>query len=384
MTPAPRPLWVTNDLPPRNGGIEQFLGNLLARGDTAATRVLAADWPTAAAADAAAAYEVRRIGRRPLLPTAALLRRVRREAADHDADVVVLGAAWPLGELAVHLDLPCVALSHGHEAGMAQVGLGPLVRRVARGVAALGVISEFTHRRLAPWVDAETRVHRVPPGVDVACFRPDVDGGPVRARHGLDDGRPLVVCVSRLVPRKGQDVLVAGWDRVRRAVDGAHLLLAGTGPLAGRLAAAVRRRGLQDSVTLAGDVGPGDVPAYHAAADVFAMPCRSRLAGLDVEGLGIVYLEAQACGTPVVAGRSGGAPEALVDGSSGFVVDGTDPAEVAAVLVRLLRDRAGAAEMGARGRAFVTRRYAWERIAERFDDILTDTSRIARRPRTAG
>ncbi|MGH3665433.1 MAG: glycosyltransferase family 4 protein [Egibacteraceae bacterium] len=377
MTP-PRALWVTNDLPPRSGGIEQFLANLLARTAPDATRVLASDQPGAAARDATLDYEVRRIGRWPLLPTPAVLRRVRAEARDHDADVVVFGASWPLGELAGHLDLPCLALSHGHEAGLARVGLGPLVRRVARNLAVLGVISEFTRSQLAPWVGGHTTVRWLPPGADIDRFHPGVDPTPVRARHGLDDGRPLVVCVSRLVRRKGQDVLVETWPRVRRVVPGAHLLLAGGGPLAQRLAWRVRALDLEQDVTFAGDVPWPQLPGYYAAADVFAMPCRTRLGGLDVEGLGIVYLEAQACGVPVVAGRSGGAPEALVDGETGVTVDGGAVSDVADTVVGLLGDRDVAAAMGAAGRAFVERHYAWDAVAARFHRVVAETVRPAR------
>ncbi len=367
---ARRVLWVTNDLPPRSGGIEQFVGNLLARSDPAATRVIAPSVPDAAAADRTLPYPVRRVGRRPLLPTPALARVVRAEIASHRADVVVFGAAWPLGELAAALPVPCVALTHGHEAGLVRIGAGPLVRRALRGLAAVGVISEFTGRALTPWVAPTTTVHFVPPGVDTAAFTPDAPGDAVRRRHGLARDQPLVLCLGRMVARKGHDVLVEAWPQVRRRVPGAHLLLAGNGPLADRLRRRVATLGLQRDVTFAGSVAWTDLPAYHAAADVFAMPCRTRLAGLDVEGLGIVYLEAQACGVPVVAGRSGGAPEALVDGATGTVVDGTSSAAVAAAVVALLADPGRRAVMGAAGRAHVAARYAWPVVVRRFEAML--------------
>jgi phosphatidylinositol alpha-1,6-mannosyltransferase len=145
---TPRTLWVTNDLPPRSGGIEQFIGNLLERRAAATTRVLASAWPGAGAADRAVAYEVRRVARRPLLPTPRLLRRVRKEIADFGADIVVFGAAWPLGELATRLPVPSVALTHGHEAGIARIGGGPLIRSALRGVAVAGYISRYTRDRL--------------------------------------------------------------------------------------------------------------------------------------------------------------------------------------------------------------------------------------------
>jgi phosphatidyl-myo-inositol dimannoside synthase len=369
-----RTLWVTNDFPPRAGGIEQFLANLVGRLDPEATTVLTHE-ADAVGHDAALPYTVLRQGRRPLLPTPALLRRVRRLCEEQRIEVVVFGAAWPLGELARSLDVPTLALSHGHEAGMVRVGMGPLIRRVAQGVDALGVISEFTRRSLAPWAEPWTRLVDLPPGVDVDVFRPQVDGGAMRRRHGIGADEPLAVCISRLVRRKGQDVLVEAWPRVRERVPGARLLVVGDGPLAGSLRRRVHRLGLEPAVTLAGGVPWEELPAYHAAGDVFAMPCRTRAGGLDVEGLGIVYLEAQACGVPVVAGSSGGAPAALVEGETGRVVDGRSPAAVAAAVAGLLSDPQRSDAMGEAGRRFVTARYAWPVITDRLTAALDALAR---------
>lgn len=368
----PRTLWVTNDFPPRAGGIEAFVGELAGRLDPAGVRVLTARGPAADEHDAGLSYPVHRAAARPLLPGPRLLRQVRLAAAEHRADVIVFGAAWPLGELAGSLALPTLALTHGHEAGMVRVGLGPLIRRVARRVDAIGVISRYTEAALEPWIGAQTAVHDLPPGVDTDRFHPEVDGAGVRARIGLVDDQPLAVCVSRLVARKGQDVLVEAWPRVRARVPGAHLLLVGSGPMDARLRRRVDALGLSAGITLAGPVARAALPAVHAAADVFAMPCRTRLAGLDVEGLGIVYLEAQACGTPVLAGRSGGAPESLLDGRSGVVADGTSSRAVGDALAGLLQDPDRRAGMGVVGRDFVERRYAWPVVTERFRTLLGD------------
>lgn len=374
---TPRTLWVTNDFPPRPGGIEAFVGELSALLDPAGVCVITARAAGSDAHDARLAYPVRRVGARPLLPGPGLLRRVRAAADVHGADVVVFGASWPLGELARGLAQPTFALTHGHEAGMVRVGLGPVVRRVAGALDAIGVISRFTRDALSPWVGQRAAIHDLPPGVDTDRFHPGVDGSQVRARLALGEDQPLVVCVSRLVARKGQDVLVEAWPRVHDRVPGAHLLIAGGGPMASRLRRRVASLGLDASVTLAGPVGRDILPELHAAGDVFAMPCRTRLAGLDVEGLGIVYLEAQACATPVVAGRSGGAPESLLDGQTGLVVDGESPARVAGALVDLLSDRDRRRAMGVAGRAFVERRYAWPVISERFHAILAETARAS-------
>jgi len=373
-----RTLWVMNDFPPRPGGIEQFLVNLVRRLDPAKTRVMTAPWPGAGAYDRGQPWRTDRVGRRPLLPTPALGRLVRSAATEHRADVVVFGVAWPLGELAPSIPLPTLALTMGHEAGMTRVGLGPLVARLADRVDALGVLSRFTRAELARWTDGRAPVHDVFPGVDVDEFRPDLDGGPIRARHGIPAGAPLVVCVSRLVRRKGQDVLVEAWPTVRASVPGARLLLVGTGPLERRLRCRIAALGLGGAVTMSGAVSWGDLPAYHAAADLFAMPCRTRVGGLDVEGLGIVYLEAQACGVPVIAGRSGGAPEALVDGQTGVVVDGAGVPAVAAAVASLLDDGDRRREMGRAGRSFVERTFAWPVVTAGLHGLLADLASAGR------
>ena len=365
-----RTLWVTNDFPPRSGGIEQFVSNLIARLPPESVRVLTANHPEAGVYDETLPYEVVRAAPRPMVPMPWLAARTQQEAADHRADVVVFGAAWPLAEVAGAVPLPVVALTHGHEAGMARVGGGPAIRHALRDVDAIGVISGFTTGVLQKWVPGQTLVHHLPPGVDVDRFNPDVPAEPVRRRYGIGADAPLALCLSRLVARKGQDVLIEAWPQVVRRVPNARLLVAGTGPLEPALRRRVTKLGLNDSVTFTGDVTGKDLPAFHAAADVFAMPCRTRLLGLDVEGLGIVYLEAQAAGTPVVAGRSGGAPEAVLDGESGTVVDGRDVDAVAAAVADLLADRERAAAMGRAGRRFVSEHYAWDVISRRFSALL--------------
>ena len=286
------------------------------------------------------------------------------------AEVVVFGSAWPLAELSAHLDLPTVAISHGREAGMVRFGLTPLVRRLARGSTAMTILSDYTAVRLDPVLRPLTRTHRLPGGVDTATFTPD--GPDMRERLGLSADQPVVACVSRLVPRKGQDVLVRVWQRVRAAVPGAHLLLVGTGPLADDLAEQVADAGLDGAVTLTGEVPWAELPAWYRTGDVFAMPCRTRLAGMDVEGLGLVFLEAQACGRPAVVGDSGGAPETVVDGETGLVVDGRDDDEVAAALIALLSDADRRRRMGEAAVRHARDEWSWEVIGRRLVEVMAD------------
>jgi phosphatidylinositol alpha-1,6-mannosyltransferase len=205
--------------------------------------------------------------------------------------------------------------------------------------------------------------------VDVETFRPDVDATAVRAKFGLGDA-PVIVCVSRLVKRKGQDVLIRALRTVRRAIPDARLLLVGDGPYLTDLRVLARHHGVRDAVVFAGGVPHPELPAHYAAGDVFAMPCRTRRAGLDVEGLGMVYLEASACGLPVLAGDSGGAPDAVRDGQTGYVVRGRDETAVAKHLMGLLTDRELRTRMGAAGRAWVERDWRWDAVAARLTRLL--------------
>lgn len=366
-----RLLWVTNDLPPRTGGIQQFVDNLIRRVHPADALVLGPAQVGAEQHDRDAPYPVVRHDR-GIWPTPRVLRAIRENAVAHRPEAIVLGASWPLGELAPHLrsepGVPVVALSHGLEAGLATVGLGVLLRRATRDLAAVTTISDWSEGRLGPHLRAD-RVERVPPGVDADRFHPARDGSVLRERWGMPEDALVVGCVSRLVRRKGQDRLLDAWPAVSEAVEGAWLVLVGGGPLESRL----RRRasGLR-RVVVAGEVDWTDLAASYAALDVFAMPCRTRLAGLDVEGLGIVYLEAQACGVPAVAGASGGAPEAVRPDLTGFVVDGRETDEVAAALIRLLGSPELRSSMGTAGRAWIEERWSWKVIAERFEALLRD------------
>lgn len=367
-----RVLWVTNDLPPRSGGIEQFVHNLLVRVHPATTLVLGPARSDARAHDADVPYRVVRADG-PVRPTRAVRADVERLVDEHDPVVVVLGASWPLGELAPWLrdglGLPVVGLTHGLEAGLCRIGLGVLVRRATRSLAAATTISDFAQDAMGDRLAAQ-RIRRIPPGVDPDVFAPARPGAlGMRTRWGVPDDAPLVGCISRLVRRKGQDTLLRAWPAVHNAHPGAWLAIVGTGPLEATLHDAARDL---PNVVVTGEVSWADLADAHAALDVFAMPCRTRLLGTDVEGLGIVYLEAQACGVPVVAGRSGGAPEAVRDGETGLVVEGRDETEVAAALTRLLSDRDLREELGRAGREWVLQRWTWDGIAERFEGLLDE------------
>jgi phosphatidylinositol alpha-1,6-mannosyltransferase len=218
---------------------------------------------------------------------------------------------------------------------------------------------------------------RLAPGVDSEMFRPGAGGTAVRKRLGIGQDVPVVLCVSRMVPRKGQDTLIQAWPAVLARLSARDvrplpaLVLVGDGPYAGRLRDLAGKNRVSDSVIFTGPVPWEDLPAYYDAGTIFAMPCRTRRGGLDVEGLGIVYLEASATGLPVIGGDSGGAPDAILPGETGYVVGGRDVAALTARLTELLSDPDAAAAMGDKGVAWVDREWRWDLVAARLGEILS-------------
>ncbi|MFG2168843.1 glycosyltransferase family 4 protein [Micromonospora chersina] len=370
-----RTLLITNDFPPRPGGIQSFVHHLAVRQPPGSVVVYASSWRGAAKFDADQPFEVVRERTKVLLPTPLVARRAARLARAYDCDTVWFGAAAPLGLLAAGLRRRAgirraVALTHGHEAGWAALpGARSALRRIGRGVDVTTYLGEYTRVRLARVLDGVTELRRLAPGVDVDTYHPGVDGERVRLRLGLAD-RPVVVCVSRLVPRKGQDMLIRAMPEIRRRVPDAALLVVGGGPYRATLEKLARQTAVERDVVFTGSVPSAELPAHYAAGDVYAMPCRTRNRGLDVEGLGIVYLEASATGLPVVAGDSGGAPDAVREGETGFVVRGRDVAQLADRVATLLADRDLARQFGAAGRAWVEREWRWETQAERMAALL--------------
>jgi phosphatidylinositol alpha-1,6-mannosyltransferase len=373
-----RTLLITNDYPPRPGGIQSYLETYLAQLDPDDVAVLASTFRGAesAAYDASRPYVVERVPTEMLLPTPDLAARARRLAADFGAGTVWFGAAAPLATLApVVRSGPVsrvVASTHGHEVGWSMLpGARQVLRAIGESTDAITYVSEYTRRRFASAFGPHARLVHQPGGVDTDTFRPDpVRRRAIRDRYGLAD-RDVIVCLSRLVPRKGQDVLIRALPEIVRRAPDAVLVIVGGGPYRSTLEGLARRHGVTDRVVFTGRVPAEEIVDHHRMADVFAMPCRTRGGGLDVEGLGIVYLEASACGVPVVAGRSGGAPETVLDGRTGLVVDGTSVGEVAESVAGLLTDRPRASSMGVRGRSWVLDRWRWEDLGRGMARVLS-------------
>jgi phosphatidylinositol alpha-1,6-mannosyltransferase len=364
--PIPKALLVTNDFPPRVGGIQRTLEALWLELPPDRVGVFAPSWAGCEAYDEAAAFPIVREPQTFVWPTPRVASRIDAEIERQGTEVVLFGDALPLAALGPRLasrGVPYLVAAHGFDHWSSIVpGPHALMRYMTSRASRVAVMcSRFVARTVRTAVPRQVPVSVLYPGADLRRFRPDVPTEALRERYGLRD-RPVVVCVSRLVTRKGQDVLIRSMTEIRQRAPDATLLIVGGGPAESRLRA-MAADAPSGSVVFAGQVDEQELPGHYAMADVFAMPCRTRLAGMEVEGWGNVFIEAAACGRPVVVGDSGGARESLVDGETGILVDGRDRAAVAAAVGDLLADPARAARMGRAGRERVERDHDWAKIA---------------------
>ena len=372
-------LFVTNDFGPRAGGIETFIIGLIQRRPFGQTIVYTsfqenserydADWLTN--------YGVRVIRDRSkiLLPTPRVAFHLRNIVKSEGITTAAFGAAAPLGLLSASIKRAgvrrTVALTHGHEVWWAKVfPFNLLLRRIGSTVDVLTYLGEFTRNAISHGltVQAQQSMVKIAPGIDVDHFLP-TDASALRKSLGLTE-KKVIVSVGRLVHRKGQDRLIEAMPEILKTVSNAHLLLVGEGPHRDHLQKLIQKHRLEGSVTLIGRIDYKDLPSYICVGDVFAMPSRSRLMGLEVEGLGIVYLEASACGLPVLAGNSGGAPDAVVQNETGLVVDGTNNKEIADAAIELLTKVDLSKKMGAAGRQWIVENWRWEIWSRSFEDLL--------------
>lgn len=393
--PAPekKVLLVSNDYPPVLGGIQSYVRDFLSLVNAPVT-VLASrsDVRAAAAYDAATGIPTYRYPTRMLLPTPAVAAAMSAIIAAEGITTVWFGAAAPLALLAPAARRAgaarIVASTHGHEVGWSMIPGGrEALRRIGDTVDVVTYISEYTRGRLADAFGPHPEWIRMPSGVDTSYFQPaDGLGQPTRdegvvggmasgvfdgvaggvvggaaggaAGGGLKPGTGVaVVCLSRLVPRKGQDTLIRVWPDVVARYPDARLVIVGSGPYEARLKAMVAQRGLAGSISFVGAISDEGKRELLAGADIFAMPCRTRGGGLDVEGLGIVFLEAQAAGLPVIVGRSGGAPETITS-DTGIVVD--DAASLREALLTLIGSQQLRQRMGTAARRYAVTEWDWQ------------------------
>ncbi|MDL9937374.1 glycosyltransferase family 4 protein [Gordonia sp. ABSL1-1] len=372
-----RTLLITNDYPPRAGGIQSYLQNLVDLLPPEQIVVYAPRWrgDSHVEFDAKVPYRVYRHPTTLMLPTPLVARRAAKIIEREQIDTVWFGAAAPLAVLAPAVRRAgaqrVVASTHGHEVGWSMLpGARQVLRFIGANTDVITFVSRYTRGRFAAAFGAQASLEYLPPGVDINRFAPNPAAREqMRATLGIGD-RPTILCLSRLVPRKGQDALIRALPLIRREIPDVVLVIVGGGPYAERLHRLAADEGVADDVLFTGGVAGEDLPSYHNIADVFAMPSRTRGGGLDVEGLGIVYLEASASGVPVVAGTSGGAPETVRESITGTVVDGTDVDAVALAVLSILSNREAAADMGRQGREFVIENWQWRQMAARLAQLL--------------
>ena len=372
-------LCITNDFGPRAGGIETFVIGLIERLPFGSVIVYTSAQESSAPYDLKLlqdfGVEVVRDKSKILLPTPGVAYCVNALVRERKITTVFFGAAAPLGLLSRGLRRAgvkeIVALTHGHEVWWSKVFPFTLaMKSISRQVNTLTYLGEFTRNAISKSVTkiAAQSMVKIAPGIDTDHFSPQ-DARELRNELGLTE-KKVIVSVGRLVHRKGQDVLIEAMPAIIRDVPEAHILMIGEGPYRSYLENRVKALEIQERVTFIGRIQYADLPRYICAGDLFVMPSRSRLAGLEVEGLGIVYLEASACGLPVIAGDSGGAPDAVLEGQTGLVVDGTSKSEVAAAVVELLLDPDRSRAMGVRGRQWIIQEWRWEIWSARFAELL--------------
>lgn len=372
-------LFVTNDFGPRAGGIETFVIGLIERRPFGSTIVYTSSQEASAPFDAAWLRDFGvRVVRDPskiLLPTPRVAWALKKIIKKHQIEVVAFGAAAPLGVLSSSLKSygvkRTVALTHGHEVWWSKLfPFNLIMRRIGSTTDSLTYLGEFTRNAISMALssDAHNAMVKIAPGIDVDHFRP-IDSSQLRHDLGVAN-KKVIVSVGRLVHRKGQDHLIQSLPEILKVHPDAHLLLVGQGPYREHLESLVAEHNLHESITFIGRIQYADLPRYICCGDIFAMPSRSRLMGLEVEGLGIVYLEASSCGLPVIAGKSGGAPDAVVDGITGVVVDGEDDKQIAQAVITLLDNPVEASAMGSRGRQWIVDNWRWEIWSEKFEELL--------------
>jgi phosphatidylinositol alpha-1,6-mannosyltransferase len=372
-------LFVTNDFGPRAGGIETFIIGLIERRPFGQTIVYTSWQDNAASYDAEwrskFGVEVIRDRSKILLPTPRVALALRKIIRTRGITTAAFGAAAPLGLLSASMKRAgvkrSVALTHGHEVWWAKVfPFNFLLRRIGSTVDVLTYLGEFTQSAISKALtnNAQGAMVKIAPGIDTDHFFP-TDASILRRSLGLED-KKVIVSVGRLVHRKGQDYLIQSMPLILHQVPNAHLLLVGQGPYLDHLQKLVKEHRLENSVTFIGRVDYKELPQYLCVGDIFAMPSRSRLMGLEVEGLGIVYLEASSCGLPVLAGNSGGAPDAVKQSETGLVVSGTDEKQIASAAIELLNNSDSSKKMGLAGRQWIVNNWRWETWSKEFEALL--------------
>jgi phosphatidylinositol alpha-1,6-mannosyltransferase len=371
-------LLITNDLGPRAGGIESFILGLLKRLPYNSVVVYTSSQPQSKSFDQDLLDQygviVIRDRSKILLPTPRITKRAVQLMNQFDAKLIWFGAAAPLALMAAHLRKNganrIIALTHGHEVWWAKLPIfRQLLGKISRDVDVLTYLGEYTKNAIKRVVSDQSKLIKIAPGIDVDHFQPSEKSTDLIHKLNISN-RPVIVSVGRLVHRKGQDKLIVAMSQVIKDFPTAVLLLVGEGPIKYMLQKLVQHHSLEKNVIFAGRVQLDELPRYIQLGQIFAMPARDRFFGLEVEGLGIVYLEASACALPVIVGNSGGAPDAVISEKTGLIVDGTSPDQIAKSIKTLLQQPELAKSYGSAGREWVVNEWRWEIWSKRFNSLL--------------
>lgn len=371
-------LLITNDLGPRAGGIESFVLGLLETLEPNSVVILTSKQRQSEPFDQKLLKNfgaiVIRDRTKILLPTPRIINKARKIMKEHQATTIWFGAAAPLALMAGSLRNAgaknIVALTHGHEVWWAKLPIfRSAISKISRDVNTLTYLGEFTKNAMLPAIADKSKLVKIAPGIDVKHFAPSGIDPKLVEQYKLQNRR-VIVSVGRLVHRKGQDKLIEAMPLILKNYPDTVLLLIGEGPIKNMLEKLIRHHSLENDVIFTGRIQYSDLPRYIQLGEIFAMPSRDRFFGLEVEGLGIVYLEASACGVPVIVGKSGGAPDAVIENKTGLVVDGTNPLKIADAISELLGNKPRAKEMGDEGRKWVVENWRWDIWSDKFNKLL--------------
>ena len=379
-SPLEKIICITNDFGPRAGGIETFVIGLLERTPRNSVIVYTSYQRDSQEYDRKwledYGIEVIRDKSKILLPTPRVARAIQSLVRERGLTVALFGAAAPLGLLSHGIRAAgikrIVALTHGHEVWWAKIWpFSWALKRIGSGVDTLTYLGEFTRRAIARSLSQESAqsMVRIAPGIDTSHFAPQANLDSLRSELDLD-GKRVIISVGRLVHRKGQDTLVEALPEIIATYPDAHLVIIGVGPRLEHIHKRAIQLGVLENISFLGRARYQELPRLISLGEIFAMPSRSRFGGLEIEGLGIVYLEASACGLPVVGGIAGGAPDALIEGETGFAVDGRSASEVARAIKILLQDPGRAKAMGERGRQWIAQEWEWKHWSAELNKLL--------------
>jgi len=371
-------LLVTNDLGPRAGGIETFILGLIEGLPKNSLVIYTSKQKGSAPFDAQLLEKfgatVIRDRAKMLLPTPRINRKAASILKQYQIKNVWFGAAAPLALMAKQIRKAgasnIVALSHGHELWWAKIPvLKQLLQKIIRDVDSVGYLGDYTKSEIIKVTSEVNKLVQISPGIDTNYFSPKTPNPKLLAKYQLE-GRRVIVCVARLVHRKGQDQLIKAMPDILKKYPDAILLIVGQGPIEQMLRNSARQLGITHKVIFTGRVAHSELTDYICLGEIFAMPVRSRFSGFEVEGLGIVYLEASACGLPVVVGNSGGAKDAVIDQVTGLLVDGTNVDQISKVICELLADPNRGKAMGEAGRGWVISNWQLATWSEKFNKLL--------------